>query len=124
MRFVSTLKWIGASLVALALAVLAFIYGKETVAVAQAKVREREAKLRKAKLDLEAAQHAAQRAKNEVRKRNLIAKADTLQVQMIEIEKDRTQITQEFAKENGLSNAEYAKRFNRRYRRYRAHSES
>jgi hypothetical protein len=124
MRLWATIKWVFAGVVAIGLALLAFVYGKDTIAVANAKVREREAKLRKAKLDLEAARLAAQRATNEKRKRNLIAKQDTLQTAMIEIRKDREHITKEFRRENGLTDEEYAEEVNRRRPRRRLHSES
>ena len=75
---IDKLKWLGAAIFAGVMAVLAFLYGKETLAVLQSKIKANAAKGKVLELDLKAAEAKAAAETSEEKKRHHIAKAETL----------------------------------------------
>lgn len=106
------IKWVFATIVALGVSILAFVYGKNTGAVYRARVREKEAKLRRVKLELKDAELRAQRATDEEEAKQYQKKADTLSLRLVDIREAATKITGDI--KSDISDKDYADNFNQR----------
>lgn len=92
-------KWFGTAALLMLTAVAAFIYGKQDnlPALKDARVREKRAKLRRAQLEYDTAKADAAKADSEEEAASHIKRADTAQLRIVDLQKERDRLTGDYA---------------------------
>ncbi len=114
-RIWTYLKWLGAALGAIGFAVAAFVYGKQTQAVRDARVKEKEAKLRRVQLEVDLARNDAERAESEEAAARHIERAETMELRIVDLKTDMHELTGDLSEAAAkLDDDDYAEESNRR----------
>lgn len=122
----SWLKWVLAGAVAVAAWVGCMLYGKRTAQVLSHFAREKEARADRLQAAADHARARAKKAKSDAEAKAHIERADTMELQVIDLETERANITKNLTeKARRLSDADYGADFNRRHAAgARGHSQS